>query len=88
MKRPGARLKPRYRPLHSLSIDDRGFIRLGQVKICRYVAPGVLEFQDRSGGRGQGKRLIEITPTRLAAELIRLSEAVDKEPPLRIISTK
>jgi hypothetical protein len=75
------RLKPTYTPLHHrpalLTIDQRGFIYLFGLKLCRYLArDGVLEFQDHSRTRAQGRRFVEVRAVDLADELIRITESV------------
>jgi len=64
-------LNPHRRP--HLSINERGYVFLGPVRICRYV-DGVITFYNKQRG-GRGQRMSEgITPAELAEELVRLCE--------------
>lgn len=62
---------------HAVTLDDRGFVYVYGLKICRYDAGrGVLEFDDHRRSNGQGKRTIEVRPVDLGEGLKRLTEGV------------
>ena len=70
-----ARLKLPYTPLHrpsALRLDERGFVYLFDVKICRYrINENMLEFQ--SGG-GKDKRYVYVEPGEFAEGIKRVTE--------------
>ena len=58
-------------------MDERGFVYLQRMKICRYVAERqVYEFQDNRRTRHQSARIVEVKPFDLGGEFIRLAESV------------
>lgn len=58
-----------------LTIDHRGFLRVSGVKIARLTEnKTVLEFQDRSTTRAQGKCFVHIPVTVFARALTELSK--------------
>ena len=64
-----------FRPNPILEIDQRGYIYLNGLKLCRFIRErGVLEFQDHSRTARQGRRIIEVAPADLSQKIIRLTE--------------
>jgi hypothetical protein len=70
------RLKLPYQPLHrssTLMLDERGFVYLFGVKICRYrINENVLEFQ---AGSGREKSYVYVEPGEFAEGIRRVTES-------------
>ena len=72
------RIKSTYIPLHPrrrhlITLDDSGFVYLGELKICRYVPEKhVLEFIDHRRTKSQPARIIEVSVSDFAGQIERL----------------
>lgn len=82
----GQRLKPPYQRtrdrLPSVSLDERGYVYLGSLKVARYYRhTRCLEFHDPRTTQRQGRRVVAIDALKFCSEIIRLTEQVDISEP-------